>query len=101
MDHLFLGFVAARDVFQKKYKLTHRGTGTVGSGGGRWTERKTKRFCVWCLFSWGGQSGSSKERESGSGVLGTGPCDKGEHVPGDQIVCLQVLSEPSAGGSYR
>lgn len=63
--------------------------------------RKTKRFCVWCLFSWGGQSGRSKERESGSGVLETGPCDKDEHVPGDQIVCLKVLSEPSAGGSYR
>lgn len=87
---------------KKKNKLIHQGTGTVGSRGGRWTDLwKTKRFCVWCLSSWGGQSGGSKERESASGVPETGHCDKDEHVPGDQIVCLKVISKPGAGGSYR
>lgn len=87
---------------KKKYKLIHQGTGTVGSGGGRWTDlTETKRFCVWCLFSWGGQSGGSKEREAGSGVRETGHSDKDEHVPGHQIVGLKVISKASAGGSYR
>lgn len=46
----------------------------------------------------GGHSGGGKERESGSGVPETGHGNKVEHIPSDHIVCLQVISKPSAGG---
>lgn len=85
---------------KKKYKLIHEGTGTVGSGGGRWTDLgKQSVFVFGAAYSrGGGQSGGGKERESGSGVPETGHGNKVEHIPSDHIVCLQVISKPSAGG---
>lgn len=71
----------------------------VGAGGGQ-TCGKQSVF-VFGAYPRGVVRVAVGKRESASGVPETGHCDKDEHVPGDQIVCLKVISKPSAGGSYR